>query len=64
MWKKKGDLNDFEYDTVVGISETADLLVFSSKTIFTENGPKKGKYPVSLSSVDENTLLMPEVRGE
>ncbi len=31
---------------------------------FTENGPKKRKYPVSGSCVDENTLLMSEVRGE
>ncbi len=31
---------------------------------FTENGPKKIKYPVSGSCVDENDLLMSEVRGE
>ncbi len=31
---------------------------------FTENGPKKRKYPVSGSHVDENALLMSEVRGE
>jgi hypothetical protein len=31
---------------------------------FTENGPKKRKYPVSGSSVGANALLMPEVRGE
>ncbi len=31
---------------------------------FTENGPKKRKYPVSGSCVDENALLMSEVRGE
>ncbi len=30
---------------------------------FTENGPKKRKYPVS-GSVDEKALLMSEVRGE
>ncbi len=30
---------------------------------FTENGPKKRKYPVSGSSVDENALIS-EVRGE
>ncbi len=29
---------------------------------FTENGPKKRKYPVSGSCVEENALLM--VRGE
>ncbi len=31
---------------------------------FTENGPKKRKYPLSDSCVDENALLMSEVRGE
>ncbi len=31
---------------------------------FTENGPKNIKYPVSGSCVDENALLMSEVRGE
>ncbi len=30
----------------------------------TENGPKKRKYPVSGSCVDENALLISEVRGE
>ncbi len=30
----------------------------------TKNGPKKRKYPVSGSCVDENALLMSEVRGE
>ncbi len=31
---------------------------------FTENGPKKRKYLVSGSCVDENALLISEVRGE
>ncbi len=31
---------------------------------FTENGLKKRKYPVSGSCVDENALLMSEIRGE
>ncbi len=31
---------------------------------FTENGPKNIKYPVSASYVDENALLMSEIRGE
>ncbi len=31
---------------------------------FKENDPKKRKYPVSGSCVDENALLMSEVRGE
>ncbi len=69
----KGDLSDFERGMVVGarrtglsISKTADLLGFSHTTIsrFTENGPKKRKYQVSGSCVDENALLMSEVRGE
>ncbi len=68
---KKGDLNDFERGMVVG----TDGLVFQKLLIywdfhiqpslgFTENGPKKRKYPVSGSCVDENALLMSEVRGE
>ncbi len=32
--------------------------------VFTEYGPKKRKYPVSGSCVDEHALLMSEVRGE
>jgi len=31
---------------------------------FTENGPKKRKYPVRNSFEGEKALLMPEVRGE
>ena len=69
---KKEDLSDFERGMVVGarraglsISKTADLLGFSQPSLgFTENGPKKRKYPVSGSCVDENALLMSEVRGE
>ena len=70
---KKGDLSDFERGLVVGarraglsISETADLLGFSRTTIsrVTENGPKMRQYPVSGTSLGENALLMPEVRGE
>ncbi len=70
---KKGDLSDFERGMVVGairaglsISKTADLLGFPCTTIlgFTENGPKKKKYPVSGSCVDENALLISEVRWE
>ncbi len=43
----------------LSISESADLLGF-----FTENGPKKRKYPVCGSCVDGNALLMSEVREE
>ncbi len=68
---KKGDLNNFECGMVVGarqpglsISKTADLPGFSHTPSlrFTENG--REKYPVSGSRVDENDLLMSEVRGE
>ncbi len=49
----------------LSISKTADLLGTSRTTIgFTENGPKKRKYPVIGSCVDENALLISEVRGE
>ncbi len=70
---KKMDLSDFERGMVIGarraglsISKTADFLLgFSHTTISTtENGQKKRKYPVSGSCVDENALLMSEVRGE
>ncbi len=46
--------------------KTADLLDFHTLPSlgFTENSSKKRKYPVSGSCVDENTLLMSEVRGE
>ncbi len=68
---KKEDLSDFERGMVVGarraglsISKTSDLLGFSCKMKaspgFTENGPKKRKYLVSGSCVDENALLMSE----
>ncbi len=71
MWKKE-DLCDFECAMVVGVRwaglgilKTADLLGFSPTTLgFTENGPKKRNYPVSGSCVEENALLMSEVRGE
>ncbi len=70
---KKGDLSDFERGMVVGvrraglsISQTADLLDFHAQPSlgFTKNGLNKRKYPVSGSCVDENALLMSEVRGE
>ncbi len=70
---KKGDLSDFERGMFVGarraglsISKTANLLVFSSTTIARvyREWSKKRKYPVNGSCVDENTLLMSEVRGE
>ncbi len=66
---KKGDLSDFELRMVVGaclsISKTADLLGFSCTTISrVYREQKKRQYSVSGSSVDENALLMSEVRGE
>ncbi len=47
----------------LSISKTADLLG-QPYLRFTENGPKKRKYPVCGSCMDENALLMSEVRGE
>ncbi len=70
---KKGDLSDFE----CGMLLVPDGLVWLFQKLliywdfhaqpslgFTENGLKKIKYPVSGSCVDENALLMSEVRGE
>ncbi len=71
--EKKGDLGDFERGMVVGarwaglsISRTADLWDFYAQPSlgFTENGPKRRKYPVSGSCVDENVLLMSEENGQ
>ncbi len=70
---KKGDLSDFERGMVVGARRL--VWVFQKRRIywdfhaqpslrFTENGPKKRKYPVNGSCVDENAFLMSEVRGE
>ncbi len=70
---QNGDLSDFERGMVVGdrraapsILKIADLLGFHVQPSlgFTENGQKKSKYPASSSCVNENDLLMSEVRGE
>ncbi len=71
--RKKGDLSDCECGMVVGARRTglsiSKLLIYwnfhaQPSLGFTENGPKKRKYPVSGSCVEENALLMSEVRGE
>ncbi len=48
----------------LSISETDDRLGFSCTTISRVYREDSEKYPVSSSCVDENALLMTEVRGE
>ncbi len=60
---KKVDISDFEHGMFV-CARRADLSISQPSLGFTENGPKKRKYPVSGSCVHENTLMMSEVRGE
>ncbi len=68
---KKGDLSNVEVllvpDGLVWVFQKL-LIYWDFHTQlylgFTENGPKKRKYPVSGSCVDETALLMSDVRGE
>ncbi len=66
---KEGDLSEFESGMVFGARRAwseyfkRDFHVQPSLG-FTEMGPEKRTYPVSGSCVDENALLMSEVRGE
>lgn len=69
--RKKDNLSDFERSVVVGIkrssldfSEIAPPLRFAHETIscIHRGSRKKRKHPVS--SLSENTLMMPKVRGE
>ncbi len=70
---KKEEESDFERGMVVGVRLTGlrfhKLLIYwdfhSQPPLgFTENGPKKRKYLVSSSCVDENALLMSEENGQ
>jgi len=64
---KKGDLRDFERGMVVVVFQKLRIYWdFHTKLSlgFTENSPKKSTFPVSGICVDENALLMSEVRGE
>lgn len=45
----------------LSICETADLLGFSGRAAFTENGAENKQHPVSGSSASENSLSMREV---
>lgn len=58
---KKGDLSDTECGMVVGARQFTNCWY---TVIYMHNHQKKRKYPVSGSSVDENELLRPEVKGE
>ncbi len=67
---KKGDLSDFECGMVCWcqVLQFQKLLIYLDflSLGFMENGlaEKKRKHTVSSSSVCENALLIPEVRGE
>ncbi len=70
---KKGDLSDFERGMVVGDRRLVwvfqKLLIYwdfhaQPSLEFTENGPKKRKYPVNGSCVDEKAVLMSEENGQ
>ncbi len=70
---KKGDLSDLKRGKVVSARQAglsiSKLLIYwdfhaQPSLGFTENGPKKRKYPVSGSCVDKNALLMSEENGQ
>lgn len=65
--RKKGDVTlNAGRQAGLSISGTDNLLGNHKQSSlgFTEKGPKKRIHPVSISSLGENALLMPEVRGE
>jgi len=63
---KKGDLSNFEHSMVDNLHNLLSYWDFHAQPFlgFTKNGVKREKHPVCGSPVDENALLMLEVRGE
>lgn len=70
--RKKWDLCDFDHGMVVCTRQAGlgiSLLIYQDfprhpSLVFSDNGPKKRKYPVRSSSLSERVVLMLEIRGE
>ncbi len=59
-----GEEDLLKFKPSIRMGKKGYLSDFKPSLGFTENGPKKRKYPVSGSCVDENTLLMSEKNGQ